>query len=278
MTPRSTLLLALVTLPVAGCASLLGLFQKPEVDFDTARFKAVSFDSLKTDLVFSVKNPNAVGVKMDGYAMKFVVDGLTLLDGNVDKALDLRGGQTTELVLPVAIKWKELAARLARGGGIPDALPYSAAGSLSWNTPIGPISIPFDVDGELPVIKPPSIMPSGIRLLSAGLTGAKVAIDFDVKSTTGRALGVLGFAPKVTLNGRQVASAKLDDVRIKDKKAVKKTLTLDLSLASVGTALAGVLTGGGNVSVGLKGGAKIDTGFGKLPWSFDVKKGLSLRR
>ena len=278
MTARTTGLSAALALSLFGCASLLGLFQEPDIDFETVRFKAASFEALKADLVFSVKNPNAVGVKLDGYALRFAVDGLTLLDGRVDQALDLRAGKTAELVLPVTIKWKELAARIARGGGVPDSLPWSAAGSMHWETPIGPLDLPFAADGAVPVIKPPSIAPVGIRLLSAGLTGAKVAIDLDVGSPSGRTLGLLGFAPQVTLNGRRVAGAKLDDVQVSGRDAVRRTLTLDLSLASAGSALAGVLTGGGRIDVALKGDSKVDTGFGKLPWSFDVKRGLDLRR
>jgi len=275
----TTLRLVLAAVLLPGCAILSSAFRPPELDFQTARFKALSFSALQADLVFSVANPNPLGAQMDGYAMRFVVDGVTVLDGRVDQALDLRGGARSNLILPVKIKWKDLAARLTRGGGVPNALPFEASGSLRFNTPIGPLDLPFETDGHIPVVKPPTVTPAGIRVVSASLTGARVAVDLDVQSPTGRAMSVLGFSPAITLNGSKVATANLGkEVAVKGSKKTRRTLNVDLSIASLGGTLARVLTGGGRLTVGLAGDAKVDTGYGKVPYSFDVSKSLSLSR
>ncbi len=279
MSARRLVLAALAATLLPGCALLSGAFRPPELDFEKVRFKALSFKALQADLVFSITNPNAIGAQMDGYAMRFVVDGVTLLDGRVDRALDLRGGARSTLILPVKIKWKDLAARLARGGGVPDSLPFEAGGSLRFNTPVGPLDLPFETDGKIPVVKPPSVSPAGIRVVSASLTGARIAVDLNVSSPTGRALSVLGFSPVVTLNGKKVATAQLSKaVKVKGRKKTKRTLTLDLSLARVGGAVARLLAGGGPLQVGLAGETTVDTGFGKIPYSFDVSKRLALGR
>ena len=53
---------------------------------------------------------------------------------------------------------------------------------------------------------------------------------------------------------------------------------MNLSLAKVAGALGSVLLRGGKLDVALAGGAKVDTGYGKLPWSYSASKSLNLAR
>ena len=280
--PRSApALLGLGLLAVsASCALLQQVVQAPTATFRDAKFVAADWDSLRADLHFDLHNPNSVGLKLDGYAMKFAVDGLTLLDGEVAQELDMRGGATTDLVLPVKIRWAELASKiLGEGGSTPGKLPYSAAGELHFNTPIGPMEIPFSKRGEIPVIKPPSVVPAGIRVRSASLTSVKLAVDFDISNTAAKAMSLAGFDHGLSLNGVNVLNGGLDkQVRVAGGKASRQSLLVDLSLARVAGALGSVIMRGGALEVALAGGAQVDTGYGKIPWSYDAKKSLTLVR
>jgi LEA14-like dessication related protein len=259
---------------VAGCATLGQYVKAPELSFDRAEFVAASFQDIRVDLVFDLHNPNPIGLKLDGYAMKFVIDGLTLIDGVVDQELDMRGGKTTKLVIPAKLAWTEVFAKVT-GGFSKDEMPFQAAGDARVNTPVGQIKLPYDVKGALPVIKPPKILPTDLRVGKASLSGVSLEIDLAVDNPMSRAIGVIGFAPKVTLADQVIATAKLSDtMKVGAKSKGVHTMKVNLSSADVGMALIKALTGSSKVKVGVSGGATIDTGIGKIPLSFNESKSL----
>jgi LEA14-like dessication related protein len=264
---------------LTSCAFLQQVVQPPTVSFNNASFRAADWESLQVDLHFDLHNPNSVGVRLSGYAMKFAVEGLTLLDGEVNKPLDLRGGATTDLVLPVKIKWKELGAKLLDSGSVPDSLAYTASGDMKFNTPIGLLAIPFSKKGKIPVIKPPRVRPVGIRVQKASLTSVKLAIDFEISNGTAKAMSLAGFDHSLKLNGLSVLQGSIaKPVKVEGGKKSRQSLVVNLSMAKVAGALGSVLMSGGNLTVALAGKAKVDTGFGKIPWTYNASKSLSLAR
>jgi LEA14-like dessication related protein len=264
---------------LGGCATLKGAIKKPTMKFNAARFAAADFKALQMDLLFDLHNPNPIGMKLDGYAMKLVVDGVTLLDGEVDHALDLRGGKTAQLVLPVTLVWSELIERVTSGRGLPDDLPFAASGAASVDSPIGRLSLPFSVESTIPVVKPPLVVPSGVRLTRASLSQVELEIDLDVKNTGSRVIGVEGFAPSITLGGKPVVKGALgESLRVEGKKTAKRSFKVGLSPTAVGMSLFRAITGGGMVDIGINGAAKIDTGFGKIPMSFSKTSSLRITK
>jgi LEA14-like dessication related protein len=271
-------LAAISLMTLASCALLAGAFKPPEVSFDLARFRAADFSKLGVDLIFDITNPNALGAAVDSYDLKFVVDGLTLLDGTVQEGLDLSGNTTSKMVLPATVKWAELASRITKGG-VPDDLPWSASGELRFDTPIGPLGIPFGVSGKLPVVKPPAIKPLALRVTRASLTQVSLAFDFEVENKTGHRVSLSSLSHRLRLQGREVAKGTLSKaVKVGARGTAKQTLGVDLSLASVGSAIASALVGGGSLDVRLSGKTSVDTGYGKVPWNFDARKSLGVRR
>jgi len=262
---------------LGGCATLRGAIKKPTMKFQAARFSAADFKALKMNLVFDVHNPNPIGMKLDGYAMKLVVDGVTLLDGEVDHALDLRGGKTAQLVLPVTLVWTELIERVTSGRGLPDDLPFTAAGSASVDSPIGALTLPFNVESTIPVVKPPLVLPTGVRVTKASLSQVELEVDLDVQNTGSRTIGIEGFSPAITLAGKPIVKGGLSEsLKIEGKQKATKSFKVGLSPTAVGMSLFRALTGGGKVDIGIKGDARIDTGFGVIPMSFHKTKSLSI--
>jgi LEA14-like dessication related protein len=272
------LLLLLLVVPLSGCALLQQVVQPPEVRFDKARFRAADFEQLGVDLDFRVTNPNPLGARLDGYSIKLVVDGLTLLDGDVDQALDLGAGASTTLTLPATVKWAEIASKIgdvASGEPLPDDVPWSAAGSFAVDTAVGRLNIPFNVGGKLPVLAPPLVVPAAVEVTSATPLGVQLAIGVDVTNPTGRSMHVQQMEHALALNGRAIAAGGvLADGPVAARKTERRTLTVSLSTIEAGVALISALTGGGQVQVGYAGRLNIDTGFGVVPLRFDVADGL----
>ncbi len=272
-------LTAILALTGGGCAFLQGIVQPPTVALDRARFVAADWDSLRVDLHVAVHNPNTVGVKIDGYGMTVAVDGLTLLDGDIDEPLDLRGGATADLILPAHIRWAELGERVLGRTSVPSKLPYSIQGRLRFTTPIGPLEVPFEDRGEIPVLRPPSVLPVGLRVEEASLASVRVALDLDISSEGGEAMSLTAFTHDVAINGDSLIRGRFDaPVQVARGEAVRRTVSVDISMRQVAGALASALLGGGDVDVALTCEANIDTGYGELPWSYQGGKRLSLTR
>jgi LEA14-like dessication related protein len=271
---------ALMSLP--GCAFLNQVIQPPKVSFDRAEFRAADFEKLRVDLHLAVTNPNILGVKLSGYEVKFVVDDMTLLDGDVNKALDLGAGSTADLVVPVTFKWKEIAAKVGdvmSGKPVPDYAPFRAVGKVRIDTALGEISIPYDFSGRLPVIAPPVVKPTAIRLQSAGIAGVTLAVDLDVKNVTGRPFGLKSFDHAVKFSGRSVVSGRVaDNLPVAARATETRTVTFTLSAIEAGFSLFNLITSGGRVDVKYTGSAQVDTGIGVIPLRFDTTEGLRIRK
>jgi LEA14-like dessication related protein len=272
-------LVLLLTLPtVAGCSALSRVFQPPKVTFDRAVFKAADFERLRVDLHLAVHNPNFLGVTLRGYAVKFVVDDMTLLDGDVKQSLDLGAGSTGDLVVPVTFKWTEIAAKvgdIVSGKPVPDHAPFRAVGNVRIATALGEISVPFDFKGKIPVIAPPVVRPTAIRVQSASIAGVTLAIDVEVENVTGRPLGLKRFDHALKLSGRPVVSGRVaDNLPVAARSTEERTVTVTLSALEAGLSLFNLLQSGGRVDVVYTGSADIDTGIGVIPVTFDTTRGL----
>jgi LEA14-like dessication related protein len=276
-------LLVLLALPaLSGCSFLSQVFQPPKVTFDRAVFKAADFETLRVDLHLAVHNPNILGVELSGYKVKFVVDDLTLLDGDIKQKLDLGAGSTGDLVVPVTFKWKAIASKvgdIVSGKPVPDFAPFRAVGNVRINTAIGEISVPFDFKGKIPVIAPPVVIPTAVRLQSASLSGITLAIDVDVENVTGRPLGLKRFDQVLRLSGRSVVIGRVtDNLPVAARSTEKRTATVTLSALEAGFSLLNLIQSGGRVDVRFLGSADIDTGIGVIPVTFDSHRGLRVAK
>ena len=276
---RRVLMLFCLCLPLltSGCSALTQSMQKPTVRFDRAEFRAADFQTLRTDLVLDVTNNMPIGLSLSGYAMQFEVDGVTLVDGAFDQTVHFSAGGSTEVVIPVAVEWLELANKLAATDGkLPASLPWTARGELSFATPIGTISVPMGFDGDLPVLAPPTIQPKAVRVTQASPLSVGLAVDLEVSNPTGRAIDLAQFVPELVLGDTTVGSGMLSGSTVKGGATQIRTLELSFNPVSAGVAVASALATKGKLPVRARGQVDVATGFGVVPFTFDVGEELKL--
>lgn len=271
--------LALALLTLASCSTLKDLaksagIKSPEVTFANVTYRAADFDALHCDIAFNVKNPNKVGGRLEGYAMKLTVDNLTVADGEVAQPLDLGPGQTTTFVIPAVIKWTEVASLISSKPSIPEELPWTASGKANVKIADQIVGLPFNVDGKLPVIRPPTITPVGLHITSASFTKVGVAIDLAMKSTGGHTIAIGEMTHQIALAGTPILNGNLAAAGPVDA-GTTRTLSAELSPITVGAALVSTLTSNKPVDVNLKGQTTVDTGFGVIPFTVDRTEKLT---
>lgn len=277
---RTVFALASFTL-VASCSTLKQLaadagVKAPEVKYDTTTFKAADFDALHCDIAFAVTNPNRIGGHLSGYAMKLVVDGLTIADGTVDQPLDLGPGQTTTFIIPATVKWAEVAQRLQQLNGIPDDLPWHLEGSANVMVGNHPIALPFSVDGKLPVLRPPTIEPVALHVLKASLTNIQIGVDLEMKTNGGHPLSIGELTHQLDISGQTILTGNLAAPGKVPGTAIR-TLTVDLSTLSAGVTLISALQGNKPLDIHFNGQTFIDTGFGLVPFKIDTTTKLAAK-
>lgn len=279
--PMNKLTLPLLVLALTGCAALKGLSQMagirpPEVTYDTVNYRALDFEALHCDVVFDVKNPNSVGGRIEGYDLKLVVDGVTLADGKVEQALDLGPGKSTKFVIPAVVRWSDIANRLTAKSLMPDDLPWKVSGTAFVKVADQSIGLPFEREGALPVIRPPTITPVAVRVATPSLTKIHVDVDVEMKSNGGHTLSIGELAHDVSIAGQEVIKGSIAPPGPVHGNSVR-TIGADLATLQIGMTMMKVLQSKEPVPVRFRGQTAVDTGFGVVPFPFDATTKLDPR-
>ena len=195
------LLLSLCTL--AGCGPL---FEKPRVRVRSVNVTSLSFAGVGFDVVFSVENPNVIGVDLAKLAYQLTVDGHPFAQGAGNHPLHVPPQGTGQLTLPVSFKFVDLTQALA-SLFTKKTVPFSIATRLGFGTPIGVIEIPLSHQGTLPVPQLPSISVGAAQVGSVSLSGATLSLTLHLRNnnTFALPLGPLRYA--LQINGAPLLNA-----------------------------------------------------------------------
>lgn len=257
---------------MSSCAQL-GI-KKPTVKYSNIKFVAADWDKLSVNVTFDVHNPNILGAKVDGYKLHFSVDGLTLVDGVINQAFDLRAGRTAKLSIPITVKWKEILSKITKGfsGG---GLPFRIAGDVRFNTgtAMGQLKLPFRHEARLPVIQAPDIGLKGMRIGKTSFTAVDLIVDMEI-ANSGSAIKLAGLNYALKLAGKSVAQSSLATKAIGARGKATQSITFRVNPAQLGLALFQSLTANKPITTALTGTTTVDTGFGKLPLNFNDLKNL----
>ena len=278
----ATLLLAAAPL---GCSSLgpigdaLAPFT-PKVRFEKLALQGLDFTKIDVDFVFAIDNPNPLNVKLDTFSYALGLEGVEFLRGVNEQGLALKARGTSELALPVSLRFADIFKLVGAVSG-KDELAFAISGDFGFQTPLGLARVPFKDSGKLPVVRPPEIGLAGLRLGKLDLLAQKATLELDLTLANphgGSALQFSGFDYKVALGATPVAAGLVDDIPAVGAGARQTvTLPLSLNLRSLGTAIAGAITGKGSLDVGLGATVKVGTPFGAVPLSIDQSGRLSVR-
>ena len=146
---RRLLLIALVALPLAGCASLARqAFTAPVVDVKDVRVRNIGLTGGTLDVTLNLQNPNEYRLDARKITYEFYVDTTRVVTGEVDRMVTLEEKGVTQLVVPVTFGYAELGIAmreyLAKG-----ALDYRVVGQFTLVTPFGSITRPYSGRGRV---------------------------------------------------------------------------------------------------------------------------------
>jgi len=244
---------------LCGCAILREAIQKPTVEFQDFSITDIDFTGVNTMFDFKVKNSNPVGVKIDGFDYRFIIEGNQFLGGNNPKEVLLESAGESTISIPIAIKYLDVYKAVAALKGN-DNVPYQLAGDIYFNTPIGRLQVPFSKSGELPALKIPKVSLGEVRLKALTLTKADIEFDINFHNPNAFGISLNNLNYNLALNRGQIAKGAVENTELARKVSSTLHIPVTLNFIEIGRAVYSILTRK-TVDYQLKGIAKLVT-----PW------------
>jgi LEA14-like dessication related protein len=274
---------ALSCLLLTGChkiPDLGGVLDKledytPRLSFDSLELVDLSWEGVDVAFIFQVENPNPVALELASLSYDLSLEGSRLLQGDQQQGVTLAASGTSPVTLPVSLKFEDMLSLVGSAEGR-DELGFSLSGEFGFETPLGTLKVPYTHEGELPVLRAPTIKLSAFRMGGVDLLKQTASMEVDLLVTSEQSAALtfrdLGYA--LTLDGADAASGKLSKAA---EVAGEATITLpvDLNFLSVGATLIQALVKKEPVELGVSGEVQVETPLGTLPLSFERARTLA---
>ena len=262
-----------VVLSMSSCAALqqlgVDLSQyRPRVHFDGLKMRGIDWTKVDLDFKFRIDNPNPLNVKMDAFTWALDLAGTRALDGQNNQGIQLKANDSSHFTLPVSLTFARIF-QLAGALKGKDNVPFSLAGDFGFNTPVGMVRVPYQKQGQVPVLHKPKISLAGVRKGNVNLLGgsATVFVDLNVANDGGgSAMNFSGFDYALKIGGKSAVSGVVSNLANVGGGAVRKvSLPVNLNLAALGMTVVSALTNRGSLPVAIDAKMQVSTPFGAVP-------------
>ena len=237
---RRAALLLPALLVLGNCAllrSLTGTFEKPKLRYKTVHLRDWTFSSVTLDFEFELENPNSVGITLAKVGYELELDGKPFVKGETTDKVELKAKGTSPLMVPVTVDFPKLGRALHVLLSSRDKLPYRLKLAVGVETPIGVITLPKEIQGELPLPKLPEIRVAAIQLNSLGLTGAELELRLRVTNRASFAMTQAGLRYDLALAGHSVSQGKVALDPIEPGQTAEVAVPVSLSFLHLAASL-----------------------------------------
>lgn len=239
-TSRPALMLALV-LPLAGCKSFGDLLaagvKKPTAEFVQLHLRDLSLESITLDFELKVNNPNSLGATLEKLDYRLQVDGQRLMSGTSADKLSVPAKGSAPVRLPLTLTYAELADAVKLLLSDAETVPYQLGLGLTVRTPVGPVELPLDHEGTVPLPKLPEVSVADVRLAKLGFSGARVEVAVNVKNRGKFPIRPKGFRYALALAGVDVSAGQQVLPTIGEHGQKQVVLPIDLEFLRLGAAV-----------------------------------------
>lgn len=251
---------------LAGCAALQNFaqsaFTAPTLDFKSADVTDVSLSGATVNLVYTVHNPNSVGLSLADVDYSFLVEGKQVAAGRPPHGLHLPANGSADVTFPAQVKFADLGAVLETFL-TKDVAHYRAEGHLGVDTPIGVVTLPLSKEGQFPVPKVPAVAFQAPHVTDLSWNGATLQIPLTVTNRNGFALPVGGISGNLKIAGvpvGEITTGGLGALEPNARREVTLPLTVHFTSAAVGLVQA---LRGGEANIQFSG--SLQSGAARIP-------------
>jgi len=217
----------------------------PEVQLNNFLIKSIDNQRMNFMLELRVKNPNPVGVTFSGMDYQIDLAAKPLLTGrNADK-LKLAASGESRVTVPVSAAYADvLAVYDALGNLDQDRVPFRVSGKTYINTPIGDFPLPFNLEGDLPVVRPAKINDVALKLDRLSFSGATLNLKLKIFNPNSFSLGIASANYSLVMDGNDFAAGSIGQSEIPAKSTGSISLPVSLSFSGMQSAAYSLLMKG----------------------------------
>lgn len=128
-----------------SCSTLLDIakisFQQPKVGINSFSYTGADSQKVKFNLLLNIDNPNAIGIKTSGINYNLDLNNAGVINGNLSKGLEIAANGKNNIEIPIDVNFQNLLQIAPSLISNPNNLDYKVYGTISFDTPIGPIPI-----------------------------------------------------------------------------------------------------------------------------------------
>ncbi len=258
---------------LGGCETIDELVNtrtlRPDATLRAVRLTNLALDRAALDFDLEVRNPYDVPLPVADIEYGLASTGRSFLSGaaDIDGLIPARGTRT--FTLPAEVDFAELltALRDVRPGGV---VAYTADVAATVDAPgLGPIRLPVQKSGELPVPAPPRVSVESIDWGGFSLTEASGVIRLNVENPNAFRADLQTLDYRFALAGADLASAQIASAAsLQPGGAATIDIPISFSPANFGSSILNIVQGE-SASYRIGGDMSFGTPFGPISLPFE---------
>jgi len=273
--PASVILIILLIL--SSCTDLGSFYQKPKATVNSVEISEVTFSSIKLIVNIKISNPNSMGITLSGYDYYAELADKRIIEGKREEKVSIKAKGESIIPIPVKLKYSEIipagssiikdnSIKITLGAGLNIAIPY-----------IGTLRTEVKEQTELPIIRPPVILPVSLKVNYISLTGADFEIKMNIKNPNSFDMTINKAEGSLIVADKEWGKIKTEDgAWIPGDGTVILDLHGKVDFASVGRYAWSLLTGHFDTNISVDGTLDANMeipGFknSRIPWDSSAK-------
>jgi LEA14-like dessication related protein len=215
---------------LGSCATLDQIIQKPTATF--SHMTVTNADLMKANAIFSfdVVNPNPINIQAGRITYDLKLNGRNFIAGELDQGVTLAGGSTSQLKIPITMKYLDFFESLTQLWKTKGA-DYALSGGFS----VGPFRIPYQAHGNFDLPRMPKFSLETIQVENFSLSGARLNCRLKMDNPNAFDLLFKRLIYNLNLGGTSFAQASAQTKGpIAGKSNSVMDFALDVSFAELG--------------------------------------------
>lgn len=263
-----------LVLLLTGCASLEDFIRKPEVSVVRVVPTMADFRHIELEMELLVKNPNPIGISLEGYDYDLTIDGASFIKGRMDEKVNLEPEGSSVFKVPLSLDYTELYSSLKSMGDDTESA-YEIATTFYFLLPIlGEQQLKLSHEGTLPNIKVPGISLGKLEVTRLNFTGADIRAGLKISNPNGFDYTLKQMTAGLDVNGISWAQlAQSSPVLVPAGKEADLSYDFRLDFINMGRIVYRLIKGEDAVSYDLQG--RLDLG-SSLPYLGEMEMPLDL--
>ena len=257
---RLVTILAFSPVLLAGCTTLETALRPvpPTAQIEQVRLTALSFAEAELTADIRINNPNPLGVRFSEFSYQLDVAGSPLVSGVQPEGLEIAANGSALVSFPISLVFSEAREVVQRTTNSQD-VAYRVAVSAVVDVPVlGPITIPLEQDGTVPVPQIPQVQLSRLQVDELSLAGATVSAVFVVDNPNSFGVAVDSLSYDLEVQGLPWASGRVSrSVALNGQAQTQIPVSFSLRFLEIGRSVYRLLTGEDTVEYTVTGSTVI---------------------